>query len=330
MKFFCLGSVLLTWPLIPFGAYVRLKNAGLSCPDWPLCYGMLIPPPGFEIWLEVGHRFFAVILGIFIIAITTFAYLKEKYSNYRSLAVCILLLVCIQGILGALTVTMTLWPPIVNLHLLGGNLLFGLLVYITRLVFEKKFENKKKISAVNKDSSKKRKFIILKKLKLMTIIFFVILISGGLNSSTYSGNYCEAFPGCHEGSFFSFSMSGKNISLISGIEDHILPHAPLEFQGRFFPEYEKEWINMIHRFVAIIGGTIIIFMAWFFLNKRFGYSMLGKSIVILIFFEIILGITNVLFRVQPFISVLHTAVAATLTGILFLAIAEVKIDKENS
>ena len=67
----------------------------------------------------------------------------------------------------------------------------------------------------------------------MTIIFFVILFSGGYNSSTYSGNYCEAFPGCHEGSELSYSLSGKDISFISGIKNHVLPHAPPEFQGRF-------------------------------------------------------------------------------------------------
>ena len=285
MKFFCLGAVLLTWPLIPFGAYVRLKNAGLSCPDWPLCYGMLIPPSGFEIWLEVGHRFFAVLLGIFIIAITIFTFLGAKFSHFRRLSVCVLFLVCFQGIIGALTVTMTLWPPIVNLHLLVANLIFGILVYLCRLVFEENYGNKKRISKINEALNKKRMVNILNTLKLMTIIFFVILFSGGYNSSTYSGNYCEAFPGCHEGSELSFSLSGKDISFISGFKDHVLPHAPPEFQGRFFPEYEKEWINMIHRFIAIIGGTVIIFMAWFSLNKKFGYNLIGNSIVFLLFFE---------------------------------------------
>ena len=132
MKWLCIGAALLTWPLIPFGAFVRLKNAGLSCPDWPLCYGQFIPPPGFEIALETGHRFVATLLGILIITITVKTFQQPAFRRYRKLAVISLILVCIQGILGALTVTMVLWPPVVTMHLLVGNILFGILVYLSR------------------------------------------------------------------------------------------------------------------------------------------------------------------------------------------------------
>ena len=135
MKILCLGAIFITWPLIPFGAYVRLKNAGLSCPDWPLCFGQLIPPPGYEIGLEVGHRLMAVFLGLLIILIALLSFREKKYTIYRKLAVINLTLVIFQGILGGLTVTMKLWPPMVVFHLLGGNILFGLIVYFSRIVF---------------------------------------------------------------------------------------------------------------------------------------------------------------------------------------------------
>ena len=141
MKWLCIGAALLTWLLIPFGAFVRLKNAGLSCPDWPLCYGQFIPPPGFEIALETGHRFVATLLGILIITITVKTFQQPVNRRHRKLAVISLILVCIQGILGALTVTMVLWPPVVTMHLLGGNILFGILVYLARVTFLENVED---------------------------------------------------------------------------------------------------------------------------------------------------------------------------------------------
>ena len=101
LKWLCFSAALLTWPLIPYGAFVRLKNAGLSCPDWPLCYGQLFPPAGYEIALETGHRFVAALLGLLIITITLYSFRQHSKCNIRELALFSLVLVCIQGILGA-------------------------------------------------------------------------------------------------------------------------------------------------------------------------------------------------------------------------------------
>ena len=329
LKWLCFSAALLTWPLIPYGAFVRLKNAGLSCPDWPLCYGQLLPPAGYEIALETGHRFVAALLGVLIITITFVSFRQHSNYNIRGLALFSLVLVCIQGIIGALTVTMTLWPPIVTLHLIGGNLLFGVLVYLARITFSL---GSREISEVN-DSGFHRfqeKSGMRSRVGLMIAVLFIIIASGGYNSSTYSGLHCEAFPGCHEGSYLSFGMSGTDLSKLTGIEGHILQPAPEDYRGRFLPEFRNEWIHMLHRFIAVFGGLALIIMSWVWLKNRFGYNVINNFIVLLILLEIIVGVLNSVLRVPVTISALHTAVAATLTGLMFYAFAENHQIKEKA
>ena len=320
LKWLCFSAALLTWPLIPFGAFVRLKNAGLSCPDWPLCYGQIVPPAGYEIALETGHRFVAALLGLLIITIAIVSFRQHSNFHIRGLALFSLALVCIQGLIGALTVTMTLWPPIVTLHLIGGNLLFGVLVYLARITFSlDRLENSVVADSVIKVFQAKPGMRL--RVGLMIALLFLIIASGGYNSSTYSGLHCEAFPGCHEGSYFSFGMSGTDISKLTGIRGNILQPAPEEYQGRFLPEFRNEWIHMLHRFIAVFGGIALLIMSWVWLKNRFGFKIINNFIVGLILLEIIVGVLNSVLRVPVPISALHTAIAATLTGLMFFAFA---------
>jgi len=329
LKWLCFSAAILTLPLIPYGAFVRLKNAGLSCPDWPLCYGQLLPPAGYEIALETGHRLVAALLGLLIITITLVSFRQHSKYHIRGLALFSLVLVCIQGIIGALTVTLVLWPPIVTLHLILGNLLFGVLVFLARITFSlERLEN----SVENKSVFRvfQEKLGMRSRVGLMIAVLFLIIATGGYNSSTYSGLHCEAFPGCHEGSYFSFGMSGTDVSKLTGIEGHILQPAPVDYQGRFLPEFKNEWIHMMHRFIAVVGGLALITMSWIWLKNRFGYNVINNFIVLLILLEILLGVLNSVLRVPVPISALHTAVAAVLTGLMFYALAENHQIKEKA
>ena len=292
-------STLLTWPLISFGALVRLEGAGLACPDWPLCYGRIIPPYEFKIMLEVGHRLLASCLGLFILILLIMSF-QPRYKKFRTLSLLCFVLVCIQGILGGLTVIMKLSAPTVVLHLLGGNILFGLLIYLSYALHRNDQETQ--ISAHLFPLS-----YFSKMQGGMLMLFVVILISGGLNSSTYSGYACSAFPGCHAGSNFSFYVGEKQ-----------------QEQGAFLPQFRNEWIHMLHRLIAILVSAGLAFLAWLVLFRHHNriYRMIAYAIWILLTIELVVGIANAVYLIPVPLSLLHTALAATIFGVLSFSFAK--------
>lgn len=132
------AAALLALAVVTVGAYTRLKDAGLGCPDWPGCYGQLVGVPDAaadgapidreKAWIEVGHRYVAGLLGLLILALAVLAWRTPAARPLRWPAAALLVLLLFQAGLGALTVTELLQPAIVTAHLLGGMAILGLLV----------------------------------------------------------------------------------------------------------------------------------------------------------------------------------------------------------
>src|SRR5690606_32089655 len=140
-------TLFLTFDLILFGAFTRLTDSGLGCPDWPGCYGQASPagasaqigvaqevmPTGpvtySKAWIEMIHRYLATTVGALIVALTIMSWRARARGGLISpwWAMFTLFWVCVQGAFGALTVTMRLFPAIVTMHLLGGLFLLALL-----------------------------------------------------------------------------------------------------------------------------------------------------------------------------------------------------------
>lgn len=143
-------ATILTFVVVVVGAFVRLSDAGLGCPDWPLCYGRLTPlhateeiskaeavQPGGPVsmakaWKEMFHRYIAKLLGLMIIAIALLAWMRRRELGQSPwLATALFGAVCLQGAFGAWTVTMMLMPVIVTGHLLGGMTVLSLLTWLS-------------------------------------------------------------------------------------------------------------------------------------------------------------------------------------------------------
>ena len=141
-----LVTLFLTFDLVIFGAFTRLTDSGLGCPDWPGCYGHASPvgaqlhieaaqtampsgPVTFpKAWIEMIHRYLATGVGVMILTLAVTSWLERKRVHISPWwPTFTLVWVCLQGAFGALTVTMKLFPAIVTLHLLGGMVLLALL-----------------------------------------------------------------------------------------------------------------------------------------------------------------------------------------------------------
>ncbi len=183
-----LAGALLAAAVVVLGAWVRLTDAGLGCPDWPGCYGHIYPRAdhNFSKALhEMIHRYFAGTLGIIIGCLLVWAAWNRKDREQPLIAVIFLfLLVCLQGALGALTVTLQLTPLIVTAHLLGGLTTLGILWWL---------------SLTPQRESLSAREMTLRKFALGGLAVLLLQIAlGGWTSSNYAAVACPDLPTCQQ------------------------------------------------------------------------------------------------------------------------------------
>src|SRR5450631_4339888 len=181
-----LAGALLAAAVVVLGAWVRLTDAGLGCPDWPGCYGHLYPsaaPSVSKAWHEMVHRYVASSLGIIIIVLLIWSVLRRKDRDQPLTPVALLfVIVCLQGLLGALTVTLLLKPLIVTAHLFGGLTTFGLLVWLS--IMPERYT----LTPAERQ------------LRPMALLAFAVvggqIFLGGWTSTNYAAIACPDFPTC--------------------------------------------------------------------------------------------------------------------------------------
>ena len=198
-------ATLLAFGVVALGAYVRLSDAGLGCPDWPGCYGhwLGVPEAAHEqaaasqafpgkpvnagrAWKEMVHRYFAGTLGLLILALCVLAWRhRQKLATSPALPTLLLGIVTFQALLGMWTVTLLLKPVIVSAHLLGGMTTLSLLVWLSLRRGKQRFGQQARTSGG----------IRLLALLALTVGFAQIAL-GGWVSSNYAALACPDFPTC--------------------------------------------------------------------------------------------------------------------------------------
>ncbi len=259
-----------------FGPAVRATSSGLACPDWPLCYGKVIPPFDFRIWMEVGHRIYSGIIG-FVFLFLFFIALKNKpiRKNFLSLYFTALLFLINQVVLGMLTVTKLLDPTIVNFHYLNAILFLTVIATTSIKAFMYQDLKISQLKVTPTDFFQLNKMIFL----FGILLIFLQLFLGGRVSSHYAGLACPDFPACN---------------------------------GIFFPKSEGLIkYQMEHRYGAYLL-LIVLPLCLTFAKKTFdkkSFVFLKASLHSLLL-QIALGVLNVLFQLPVLITSLHSATGA--------------------
>ena len=298
MKGLVLGGIALASVVVVLGAYTRLVDAGLGCPDWPGCYGFLSVPATPEdiaaaealfpdspverdkAWAEMVHRYFAAVLGLLALVIWAVAWRRRMRLT---VPIAFVVLVIAQGIFGAWTVTLKLWPQVVTVHLLGGFATLALL-WIYGL----------KIGAIHL-------FPVPGQLKghVAAAIGIVVLqvALGGWTSSNYAALACPDFPACH-GSLFPDMDFRAGFNLTQDVGPNYL--------GGLMTSDARVAIQMTHR----LGAFIVLFaVGWlaFRLTGPLRWALAGMLVV-----QFALGVANVLAQLPLAVATLHNAGAALL------------------
>ena len=305
---FCL---ILAFTVIVLGAYVRLSDAGLGCPDWPGCYGKALvssnaefaeqakqafPDSSLDVakaWKEMGHRYIAGILSIFVLVLNILAW-REKSFRPAAIAssLLLLLLIGLQAALGMWTVTLKVMPVIVTSHLVMGLLSFWLIFWIF-LRSKKGISRGYDLKGVNKG------FLLVAILVLFAQIFL-----GGWVSTNKAALACMDFPQCN-GSWWPSVNYFNALNVFDGLTTG--------YQGTL--SYDSQVaIHWLHRVGAVLSFLVL---SGLMLNATYSHKSRpvrkgGLMLAVLLFIQVSLGIANIKLGLPMWAAVMHNGFAALL------------------
>ena len=303
-------AVIYTFVVVVVGAYVRLSDAGLGCPDWPGCYGELTPhhaqadiakadedqggthgPVSLgKAWKEMFHRYIAGGLGLLILAIAATAWLRRRELRQSPLlATSLLVLVMFQAALGMWTVTLLLKPVIVTLHLLGGLATLALLAWLGL-----RQETFKPVPAA---AMRLRPWALL---TLLIVIAQIML--GGWVSTNYAALACVDFPTCH-GQWLPEMDFHHGFQLVRELG--------MTAAGTHLSYDAITAIHWTHRVGAAVtflyaGGFALVLL------RTAGLAGYGAVLLAVLLLQVALGIANVVAGLPLAVAAAHNAGAAIL------------------
>jgi cytochrome c oxidase assembly protein subunit 15 len=292
--------------VVLLGAYTRLVDAGLGCPDWPGCYGFIgVPDSQEEIkiaeeayphapveaekaWPEMIHRYFAGTLGL-IIALLAFLALKARDDDRQPVLLPLVLLglVVFQAALGMWTVTMGLLPIVVMGHLLGGFTTLALLLLLFLRL---------------RDGNRPSSGNSLRRYALVTLVIVVGQISlGGWTSANYAAIICTDFPTCQGHWVPPLDFASAFTISQEGVQSYL---------GGFLGNDARVTIHWLHRAGALVTTLFVLFV----IIKLFayGHQRFAGWLLLVLAVQISLGISNVVFSLPLAVAVAHNGVAALL------------------
>lgn len=304
-----LFAAFLTFVVVVVGAYVRLEDAGLGCPDWPGCYGHLIgvPTQAHELaraeqayggsvdigraWKEMIHRYLAGGLGLLILAIAIMAWrARRELGQSPFLASALVVLVAFQATLGMWTVTMLLKPVIVTLHLLGGMATLALLAWLAL----------RQLSIPAPRAEPVRRLRTWAMLGLLVVVAQIAL--GGWVSTNYAALACTDFPTCN-GAWLPQMDFRHGFQLVREL-GVTAAGTPLSYESLT----AIHWTHRVGALVtlAYVGGLALV------ATRIAELRTLGITLLALLLAQSGLGIANVLLSLPFALAVAHNGTAALL------------------
>lgn len=323
-------TLFLTFDLILFGAYTRLTDSGLGCPDWPGCYGTANPfsahadiaaaqaamPLGpvteFKAWIEMIHRYLAMSVGILIVAQMLIAWIKRReFAGAPVYATVLFLFVCVQGAFGMWTVTLKLQPVIVTMHLLMAIGLLSMLVWLAAGIRQTTLpQSQVRISHEARH--------LVGWARLAWVILLIQIALGGWVSTNYAVLACTDYPLCQgvlippmdfEQGFTLWRALGKTAD------------------GGYLSYAALTAIHWVHRNSAWLVVLTSGYVAWR-ARRVEGISRIGVAILIVLVLQFATGVANILLSWPLPVAVLHNGGAALLFGLLTVLNYRVQVPLE--